>query len=182
MEINEAPTFHALNKAQKRALILRDQLRYTDTRHLDTFIDGIARDEPPSYKRINGIVHPTLVMVTLKDTAIRFDLGNVQFENDVSVGTGVYRAYLTVEDGRFELRTDEALPADEADLHSVPIHVFIAKTMVPMFEAKFRAIWDRKNKINEIRQVAFDLTSQTAEQFEEGEVRYFTLTKPLSQR
>jgi hypothetical protein len=170
MEI-DAPTFHSLNKPQKRALILRDQLRYTDTRHLDSFIEGIADDEPPTYKRINGTIHPALSMVTLKSTAIRFDLGNVHFDNDTSVRSGVYRAYLTVEDGCFELRTEDALPADETNLSSVAIHSFIAKTMVPMFEAKFKAIWARKNNINEIRQTAYNMTNQPTARFHEGEVR-----------
>jgi hypothetical protein len=167
----EAPTFHSLNKPQKRALILRDHLRYTDISHLDSFIQGIANPEPPAYKRINGTVYPQLVMVTLKDSATRYDLGNVHFENDVSGASGIYHAYLTAEDGTFELRTEEALPADEANLDSVPIHVFIARTMVSMFEAKFQAIWARKNQINEIRQVAFNTTNQPAEKFQEGKVR-----------
>jgi hypothetical protein len=165
-----APTFHSLNKPQKRALVLRDLLRYTAPRHLDTFIEGIADDEPPAYKLINGTVYPPLVLVTLKESTMRFDLGNVQFSSDSEVGSGVYRAYLTVEDGSFELRTEEALPADEANLASVPIHIFIAKTMVPMFEAKFKAIWTRMNQINEIRQVAFNMTNKPVEEFHEGEV------------
>ena len=166
----DAPTLNNLNKPQKRALILRDQLRYTDTRHLDTFIEGIGNEEPPTYKRINGTIYPALVMVSLKDTATQFDLGNVHFENDVSLGSGIYRAYLTVEDGRFELRTDDALPADETNLDAVPIHAFIAKNMVPMFEGKFKAIWARMKQINEIRQVAYNMTNKPVEQFQEGEV------------
>jgi hypothetical protein len=165
-----APTFHALNKPQKRALLLRDMLRYTEPRHLDTFIEGIVDDEPPTYKRINGTVYPPLVFVALKGSAKRFDLGNVRFDNDREVGSGIYRAYLTIEGEALQLRTEEALPADEANLDSVPIHNFIAKTMVPMFEAKFKAIWARKNQINEIRQVAFNMSTQPAEEFHAGEV------------
>lgn len=172
MEI-DAPTFNSLNKPQKRALMLRDQLRYCDTRHLDSFMNGISGDEPPVFKRINGTVQPPLVMVTLKDTATSFDLGNVRFDNEEDPkNNGIYRAYLTVEDGCFQLRTEDALPADEANLDSVPIHVFIARTMVPMFETKFKAIFARKEQINVIRQVAFNRTSQQAPQFQEGEVRY----------
>ncbi|KAH7087874.1 hypothetical protein FB567DRAFT_355804 [Paraphoma chrysanthemicola] len=169
MEI-DAPTFNSLNKPQRRALILRDELRYVDARYLDNFIEGLANPEPPTYERINGVVYPPLTMVTLKDTATRFDLGNVHFDNDVSLGTGVFRAYLTVEDGRFELRTDDPLPLDDANISSVAIHVFIAKSMVPLFETKFKTIWARKNQINEIRQVAFNMCSQQpAEEFQEGE-------------
>jgi hypothetical protein len=175
MEI-DAPTFNSLNKPQKRALILRDQLRYVDTRHLDSFIEGIASDEPPAYKRVHGTVQPSLVMVTLKDSATRFDLGNVHFDNEKDAkNNGIYRAYLTVEDGCFELRTEDALPADEENLDSVPIHVFIARTMVPMFENKFKAIFARKEQINAIRQVAFNRTNQQAPQFQEGEVRCIPL-------
>jgi hypothetical protein len=169
----DAPTFHSLNKPQKRALILRDQLRYTRASHLDSFIEGIDDPEPPAYRRFNGTVYPPLVMVTLKDTATRYDLGNVHFENDISGANGVYHAYLMVENGSFELRTEEALPSDDTNLASVPIHVFIARTMVSMFETKFQAIWARKNQINELRQVAFNMTSQPADEFREGEVRYF---------
>jgi hypothetical protein len=167
----DAPTFHSLNKPQKRALILRDQLRYTSATHLDSFIQGINDPEPPAYRRINGTIYPPLVMVMLKDTATRYDLGNVHFENDVSGANGVHHAYLTVENGAFELRTEEALPWDDANLASVPIHVFIARTMVSMFEAKFQAIWARKNQINELRQVAFNMPSQPADEFQEGKVR-----------
>jgi hypothetical protein len=166
----EAPTFYSLNKSQKRALLLRDSLRYIDVHHLDSFIDGIADPEPPAYKRLNGVLRPPLVMVTLKDTATRFDLGNVHFENDVSGADGIYRAYLTVENGSFQLRTEQALPADEANLDSVPIHVFIARTMVSMFGVKFQAICARKNQINELRQVASGMTGQPIEEFQEGEV------------
>ena len=171
MDPMDAPTLNNLNKPQKRALILRDQLRYLDQRHLDTFIEGIAHDEPPAYKRINGTVYPALVMTTLKDTATRFDLGNVHFENDVVLPNGIYRAFLTFENGRFEIRTEDALPADEANLDSVPIHVFIAKNMVHMFEGKFKAVFARMKQVNEVRQAAFNsVVNKPVEQFQEGEV------------
>jgi hypothetical protein len=76
----EAPTFYSLNKSQKRALLLRDQLRYTDAHHLDNFIEGVGDPEPPAFKRSNGVIYPPLVMVTLKDSAAQFNLGNVRFE------------------------------------------------------------------------------------------------------
>jgi hypothetical protein len=168
----EAPTFHSLNKPQKRALMLRDRLRYTDNRHLESFISGISDNEPPNYKRINGTVQPPLVMVALKPSTSRYDLGNVHFDSNEHGPPGIYRAYLTVEDGSFELRTEDAIPADEANLESVPIHIFIAKTMVPMFETKFKAIWKRLKQINDIRQIAFDMAEKFQEQdeFREGQV------------
>lgn len=170
MDMNDAPTLSRLNKPQKRALIMRDQLRFDEQHHLDSFIEGIAYNEPPAYKRINGTIYPALVMVTLKDTATRFDLGNVHFENDVILPNGIYRAYLTFENGRFEIRTEDALPADEDNLDCVPIHVFIAKNMVSMFETKFRAIYTRMKQINEIRQAAFNSVQKPVEQFQAGEV------------
>ncbi|KAH4938746.1 hypothetical protein HBI46_125740 [Parastagonospora nodorum] len=157
----EAPTFHSLNKAQKRALMLRDQLRWTDIPHLNEFICGLSDNEPPAYKRINGAVYPPLVMVTLRPSATRYDLGNVHFDTASDQGpAGIYRAYLTVEDDTFELRTEDALKPDEANLETVPIHSFIAKTMVGLFEAKFRTIWERKNKINQLRRSAFEIASK----------------------
>jgi hypothetical protein len=168
----EAPTFHSLNKPQKRALMLRDRLRYIDNKHLESFISSLSENEPPNYKRINGTVQPPLVLAILKPTAIRYDLGNVHFDSNEHGPPGIYRAYLTVEDGSFELRTEDAIPADEANLESVPIHIFIAKTMVSMFETKFKAIWTRMKQINDIRQVAFDMAGKTQEQeqFRAGEV------------
>ncbi|CAO2649620.1 Nn.00g070050.m01.CDS01 [Neocucurbitaria sp. VM-36] len=165
MEI-EAPTFHSLNKPQKRALILRDQLRYTDPRHLDTFIEGIAHDEPPTYRKVNGTIAPPLALVTLKPTATRFDLGNVLFPDE---NNAVHRVYFTVEDGRFEMRTGDALPINDADLNSVPIHGFIAGGMLPMFKEKFQAIFARKNKINDARRVAYNIPNQPLARFYEGE-------------
>jgi hypothetical protein len=165
-----APTFHSLNAPQKRALLLRDRLRFMIPRHLDTFIAGIADPEPPAYKRINGTVYPPLELVTLAASAKRFDLGNVRFENDKDYGSGIYHAYLTIEDDSLELRTEGALPADEGNFESVPIHSFIAKTMVPMFEAKFKAIWARKNQINDFRQMAFNNSNETIQDIQEGEV------------
>ncbi|KAL5121661.1 hypothetical protein ACEQ8H_000347 [Pleosporales sp. CAS-2024a] len=157
----EAPTFYSLNKAQRRALMLREGLRWTDSHHLDSFMVGLSEPEPPVYKRSNGNVVPSLAMVTVSAAATRFDLGNVKFDPASDAGpAGIHRAYLTVEDGSFELRTEEALVLDQGHLEAVPIHSFIAKTMVGLFEAKFKAIWARKNQINEIRRAAFEMASK----------------------
>lgn len=176
MEI-EAPTFNSLNKPQKRALILRDQLRYTDARHLDSFIEGLTDDEPPTYRTVDGKMQPPLDLVTLKNSASRFDLGNVLFPEE---NNAIYRVYLTVEDGRFEMHTEEGLPQDDANLQSVPIHGFIAKTMVPMFKDKFQAILARQNKINEARRVAFNTPVQPLTHFHEGQVSHDCSRKLLS--
>jgi hypothetical protein len=169
MEI-EAPTFNALNKPQKRALILRDHLRFVEPHHLDSFIEGIINHEPPTYKKISGTIQPPLTFVTLKAEATRFNLGNVLFPEENNT---VYRAQLTVEDGRIEMRTEEALPKDDANLESVVIHSFIARTMVPMFKDKFQAIFSRMNRINEARRTAHKMAEQAPAPapFYEGQVR-----------
>ncbi|KAL6703129.1 hypothetical protein ACN47E_010191 [Coniothyrium glycines] len=161
----EAPTFNSLNKPQRRALILRDHLRFTAPHHLDSLIDGITDYEPPSYIKKSGGIQPPLRLVTIKAEGARFDLGNVLFpeENDT-----VHRAYLLMENGRVEMHTAEALPQDEANLDSVAIHGFIAKTMVPMFKEKYQAVLARVNRINEARRAAHKLAAQVPRHFEDG--------------
>lgn len=165
----ESPTFRSLNRSQQRALILRDQLRYRQPQHLDEFIQGITQDEPPTYRKINGRVVPPLTLVTLTDAATRFDLGNVIFPEE---NNAVHRVYLAVEDGQVDIHTEAALPKNDTDLNSAPIHAFIAKGMIPMFKEKFLAISTRKNKINDARQAAYNTPQQAQVQlFHDGEVR-----------
>ena len=99
-DLSNVPTLSGLNKPQKRALILRDQLRYLEPAHLDTFLNGVTVDEPPTYQHFNGATYPPLAQVTIKEEATSFDLGNVQ---SVDGDGKTYRAYLTVEDGTFAL-------------------------------------------------------------------------------
>lgn len=167
-DIGDVPTLSNLNKPQKRALILRDQLRYLEPAHLDSYLNGVAADEPPTYKHINGAVYPPLAQVTIKDDATRFDLGNVQFPEE---GGATFRAYLTVEDGRFEMRTEDALPKDDAELLSASIHRFVAENMFPLYKAKYKAIHARMEKINEARRVAYNMLDHPPAKFEDGEVR-----------
>jgi hypothetical protein len=169
--IGDVPTLSSLNKPQKRALILRDQLRYLEPAHLDTYLEGVTADEPPTYNKFNGTVYPALAQVTIKDDATRFDLGNVQFPEEGGV---TYRAYLTVEDGRFEMRTVDPLPRDEAELASVSIHRFVAENMFPLFKVKYKAIHARMEKINEARRVAYNMLGHPPAKFEDGEVRFET--------
>ncbi|KAF2128406.1 hypothetical protein P153DRAFT_397482, partial [Dothidotthia symphoricarpi CBS 119687] len=166
MNSMEMTTLTHLNKPQKRALILRDQLRFVDPHHLDSFLDGISNPEPPNYVKIYNKIQPALVEVTLKESATRYDLGNVVFPDE---GNAIYRAHLTVENDRFEMRTEDPLPKDEADLDSVPIHCFIAKSIIPLFKGKVEAIFARRNRINEARRVAYNMPSVPAAQFQEGE-------------
>lgn len=150
-----APTLNSLNKAQKRALILRDQLRYLDTPHLDQFLEGLSPQEPPAYKRINGTVQPPLVMVTLKDSALRYDVGNVLVTKDIILEPGTYHGFLTFEDGRVDFHTEDAMPEDDNILDTLPIHLFVAKNMYELFSIKCRTIIARLNQVNEIRQAAY---------------------------
>lgn len=147
---------------------MRDQLRYLQPAHLDSYLAGVSADEPPTYRKINGTVYPLPAQVGIRDEAVRFDLGNVQFPEEDGA---VYRAYLTVEDGRFEMRTEEALPRDDADLASVGIHRFVAENMLSLFRAKYKAIHARMEKINEARRVAYNMLDHPPARFEDGEVR-----------
>jgi len=149
----EAPTFNALNIAQRRALILRDQLRWTDPHHLDSFIDGLAHPEPPRYQMTNGITKPDLILVSLKESQSRFDLGNVLFPEDEK---GVLRAFIVLKDGKAEMYTEEPLPRSEKSLNYIAIHKFIASTMVPIFKEKMRLVLARISKYNEARRMAYN--------------------------
>lgn len=163
-----APTFNSLNKAQRRALILRDQLRYHEPRHLDRFIDGISEDEPPSYQSVNGKVHPPLKLVTIKTSAKRFELGNVLFPESNNT---VLRTHLEIDDNKIEMRTEQALPRNDDILETIAIYSFIAKTMVPMFKDKYRAILARVNKINDARKAAYKKPMRAPTPLRDGEVR-----------
>ncbi|KAJ4341559.1 hypothetical protein N0V95_007177, partial [Ascochyta clinopodiicola] len=165
-DISDIPTLACLNKPQKRALILRDQLRYLEPAHLDTFLDGVTADEPPTYRSVNGNVWPPLAQITIRESATRFDLGNVQFPEE---GGKTHRAWLTVEDERFEMRTEEPLPKDDTELASVSIHRFVAENMFPLFKTKYKAIHARMEKINEARRVAYNMLNHPPAKFEEGE-------------
>lgn len=77
-DLSNVPTLSGLNKPQKRALILRDQLRYLEPAHLDIFLNGVTADEPPTYQHFNSATYPPLAQVTIKEEATSFDLGNLQ--------------------------------------------------------------------------------------------------------
>ncbi|EUC42699.1 hypothetical protein COCMIDRAFT_102806 [Bipolaris oryzae ATCC 44560] len=161
-----APTFNALNKPQKRALILRDQLRFVDPQHLNGFLEGVSKNEPPTYTKVNGIIQPELTLVTLKAEATHFDLGNVLLPEEKN---SVYRVHLLVENGHIDMRAEDPLPQDDDVLDSVPIHGFIAKGMVPLFRNKFHAIYSQMNKINGARRAAYDMANRAPTPVHDGE-------------
>ncbi|EUC33877.1 hypothetical protein COCCADRAFT_94781 [Bipolaris zeicola 26-R-13] len=165
-----APTFNALNKPQKRALILRDQLRFIDPQHLNGFLEGVSEDEPPTYTKVNGVIQPKLTLVTLKAEATHFDLGNVLLPEEKN---SIYRVHLVVNNGHIEMRAEDPLPQDDGALDSVPIHGFIAKGMVPLFRDKFHAIYSRMNKINEARRTAYNMANRAPTPVHDGD----TLTR-----
>jgi hypothetical protein len=175
----EAPTFTSLNKPQKRALVLRDQLRYVEPAHLNTFIEGITDDEPPTYTKINGVTKPELAFVTLKEEAKQFDLGNVILPEG---GNVMHHVHLVVDNGQIEMHADDPIPVDENDMNSVPIHGFIAKTTVDMFKNKYMAILMRVNKINEARRAAYNMPNLPPVMFHDGAVRKHLSTISLSAR
>lgn len=162
-----APTFNALNKSQKRALILRDQLRFVDPQHLNGFLEGVSEDEPPTYTKVNGVIQPRLTLVTLKAEATHFDLGNVLLPEEKN---SIYRVHLVVESGHINMRAEDPLPQDDDVLDSIPIHGFIAKGMVPLFRDKFHAINSRMNKINGARRTAYNMANRAPTPVHDGEV------------
>jgi len=166
----DAPTLSSLNTSQTRALVLRDHLRWLDPVHLDSFLEGILPVEPPAYNRINSTVYPALSMVTLKDTANRYDLGNIYMANDDVLPHDIYHGFLTNENGRIEIRTEEAMPADDADLATVPIHFFVGRNMSDLFRDKCNAIFARMSMVNGVRQAAYKSVNQPPLQLLEGEV------------
>lgn len=165
-------TLFDLSVPQTRALVLRDELKWTDHEGVHKLIEGISSTEPPRYQRINGVVQPPLVMVTLKEKATRFPLGNVYFDGNANLAKGVYIAYLTLENGVIQIRFEGAAPLVNGGYDPVPIHSFVAHNMVGLFQAKFLAASARRDQINAMRQVAFDMASQqpVEEEFRQGEV------------
>jgi hypothetical protein len=163
----EAPTFTSLNKPQKRALVLRDQLRYVDPAHLNTFIEGITDDEPPTYTKINGVIKPDLTFVTVKEEATRFDLGNIILPDERNA---IQHVYLVIDNGQIQMRAEAPLPLDDDVMESVPIHAFIAKSTVDMFRDKYFLIHMRVKKINEARRAAFNMPNLPPAMFHNGEV------------
>ncbi|KAI8940579.1 hypothetical protein NX059_001854 [Plenodomus lindquistii] len=151
MEI-ETPTFNSLNKPQRRALELRKELHLSAPSHLDSFIDGLANLEPPEYKKTNGVIKPDLVLVTLKPSATRFDLGNVIFPED---DKGVLHTWLSFENDKIEMHTGDALTPSDGSLDHIAIHGFIASSTVDLFKAKMGMILARIKKHNEARRAAY---------------------------
>lgn len=140
-----------LNKTQKRHFILREQLKYHDPQHLDLFIDGIANPEPPVYRHVSDGVTPPLQELSIKERAKTFHLGNVQF-NDGSV-----RRIRAVCVGKaFEIRDDDHVRLDDEALESVAISPHVAELTMGLYRAKYEALHERVQTLNETRKHAFE--------------------------
>ncbi|KAF2676752.1 hypothetical protein K458DRAFT_379492, partial [Lentithecium fluviatile CBS 122367] len=178
VDVSELPSVAHMNRPQKRALILRDQLKYLEIKHLDTFLDGISDPEPPNYKLVNGKLLPPFEEVKLREGVHRFDVGNVQFVDGQR--ERVSRVHFMVDNGNCELSESDALPEVDEDLNSVPIHVFIVKQMIPLFVKKYEAIEARKRTLNDLRKAARNGPRQERIRINAGKVRRSSDNSPLT--
>ncbi|KAJ4302854.1 ATPase of 26S proteasome regulatory subunit 4 [Kalmusia sp. IMI 367209] len=156
-----------LNRGQKRAFLLRDQLRYLEPQHLDTFLGDIAKPEPPSYRRTSSGVQPPFAEVFILDKATSFDLSNVELKDK-----SVRRVHLTYEAGVYEWRESEPLPRDEDNLDTVPMNVYVARDMIKLFQTKYEAIHERMQSVNETRRYMFEAAKSKPpkKRFSEGKL------------
>jgi hypothetical protein len=168
VDLADLPSISHMNRPQKRTLILRDQLKFLDTKHLDTFLTGIGDPEPPNYKVVNGKLHPPFAEIVLKEGATQLDLGNVQFTKNER--EWVSRVHLVIAQGKCEMSESDALPIKDDDLNSVSIHAFLVEQMIPLFMKKYEAIDTRKRSLNELRQVARGALSQQKIRISPGKV------------
>lgn len=166
IDLSQFPQVAHLNRAQKRALILRDQLKFLDPAHLDTYLDGLDDPEPPAYRLVNGQVQPPLTEITLKEGKDKLDLGNVRFRRNKQIR----RVHLIIENGVCEMRESEAHPEDDANLESVAIECWIAENIIPLFRAKYEAIDMRKHSLNETRCFAYQAANQPRIRTSDGKV------------
>ncbi|KAF1971890.1 hypothetical protein BU23DRAFT_600103 [Bimuria novae-zelandiae CBS 107.79] len=159
--------FDHMNRAQKRAFILRDQLKYTEPHYLDIFIQGISNPEPPQYRRTSSGVQPPYEEVTVKGSAKSFDLGNVEFQDK-----SVRRIYLTCQDDEYEVHDADVIPENDDVLNSVPINYYVAQNTMPQFKAKYEAIHARVQELNDKRQLMYEQARskppKTPTRFKEG--------------
>ena len=140
-----------MNRAQKRALMMRDQLKYNEVHHLDVFLEGISNPEPPAYKRTSSGIHPPYEEVTIKDSAKSFDAGNVELRTKE-----IARIVLKVSNDEFLIVNEEMIPKDKNNLQSVPVNYMVVYSMLPHFKSKYEAIYSRMLAINELRRHAFE--------------------------
>ncbi|KAF2112009.1 hypothetical protein BDV96DRAFT_165032 [Lophiotrema nucula] len=147
-----------LNKAQKRAISLHQDLNNLHPDHLHSFINGIEPTEPPNYRLVQGVIQPRLDKVTLKAGAESYEIGNVIY--NIGQGVEIRRVTIRVEKGSFKVKKDEKLPEDEGNLLSHPIQRFVAQEAGELWKIKYQAIVDTMDHINAVRTFAYNLPQQ----------------------
>lgn len=156
-----------LNRPQKRAQAIKEELTYLDPSHLDTFIEGVAEIEPPRYRRVGAKIVPDLVLVTLKKGANIYNLGNV-YDNDTHE---IKNVDIRMDNGiNANLDRSDRLPKDDGNFLSTPILHFVAQTFVPLWKAKFQTIKQHQLDINSKRSYAHNLLNQKVRFTVDGQV------------
>lgn len=170
LDESQLMSFEHMNRAQRRAFILRDQLKYDEEQHLNVFIDGIRSTEPPRYKRTSSGVQPAYEEVTIKQSTTRFDLGNVEFSDK-----SVRRVHLACVGDSYEMHESDAISPDEDDFNSVPLNYYVAQKIMPSFKKKYEAIYARVQRINDMRRHVYEQACNRPpkgpSRFKEGKVR-----------
>lgn len=165
----DLPHYEHMNRAQRRAFLLRDQLKYEEDSHLDAFIAGICSPEPPQYRRTSSGIQPPYKEVTIKQNTTRFDLGNVEFEDK-----SVRRVYLACVEDSFEMHELKPLSEDEDAFNAVPINYHVAQHIMPVYQKKYEAIYARVQRINAMRKHLYEHVRtgppHTSTRFKEGQV------------
>lgn len=169
--------FDSLSEPQKRAVKLRDKLKYMKADHLDGYINGLGHHEPPNYRFVDGRMQPCFIEVTLLEEANRFDLGNVLFSDEIDGTQTIRRAYFFMEGCCVKMRTLKRLPLLEENLESLPIYACIVKDMEPLFEAKYRVLQARVDRFNAIRRAAHNFAYLQEACGRTEEVRYIQHNK-----
>jgi hypothetical protein len=174
-----------LNRAQKRAHAIKDELHQLDSDHLDTFIDGIANFEPPKYRRVGANIVPDLVMVDLKKGAEIYNIGNVYYHHANEIKN--VSLHIELPTRKFKIVRSERLPNDERNFLATPIHQFVAQEFVSLWKAKYQRIVEHRDLINETRKYAHHLLSQPPRRSVNGKVRHscsilFRVRVPVADR
>jgi hypothetical protein len=139
-----------LNSAQNRVQSMKDDLKNLEQARLDTFLQGISNPEPPHYQQVNNKTEPKLDKVVLKDHANCYHIGNVFMSEDNTVQW----ISLIVEHNEVEAYTSNEVPKDPMNPLTIPIPDSVVLDLIPLFSAKFAAIKERCDKINDTRAFA----------------------------
>jgi hypothetical protein len=145
-----------LNGAQSRAQKIKDELKTLDLDHLQSFLEGINDPEPPNYRKVNGIIEPPLLKVTLKESATSYQVGNVDFAS----ANHIRAVTLVVNNGQAEIEVHDPLPKNPENPLSIPILDAVVLDLFPLWDAKHKAIKHRMTQINDVRAYAHNCPNQ----------------------